>query len=55
MSDVRLTLAFVKNLCFSNSAAVGLNMKRDTRLFIIFTAHPWTLMERKISTALIWH
>lgn len=51
-SDVKLTLAFVKNLCFSNSAAVGLNRRRDTRLFIIFIKQLGNLVERETSTTL---
>lgn len=51
-SDLKLTLAFVKNLCFSNSAAVGLNRRRDTRLFIIFIKQPGNLVERKTSKTL---
>lgn len=30
--DSKLTLAFVKNLCFNNSAAVGLNTRKDSTL-----------------------
>lgn len=33
--SARLTLAFVKNLCFSNSAAVGLKRKEDRFLHYI--------------------
>lgn len=46
----RLTLAFVKNLCFSNSAAVGLNRK-DTGFFIILITQQENLMERKTSSS----
>lgn len=45
--DARLTLAFVKNLCFSNSAAVGLNRKEDTGVFIIGITQQENPMERK--------
>lgn len=36
--QVNPTLAFVKNLCFNNSAAVGLNGTRSTEIFFSTSA-----------------